>query len=514
MADKRIIDFPETTSPGADYYLVTDSASDGVRKMRPTASNIGLGNVNNTSDANKPVSTAQAAAIAVVQSDVDAHEADTANPHAVTKAQVGLGNVDNTSDATKNAAVATLTNKTINGANNTLTVRLANDVTGNLPNANLATMANNTFKGNVSGSTAVPSDLTAAQVTAALPVATTSAKGLAPVLPNDATKYLDGTGNFTVPAGGGGGGSSVVQTMARVTLTSGVAVTQANVTGATSVYVTPAGHNVAMIYDGTNDVARTYSEITITLDTTNALSGKNYDVFIAYSGSVVAGYGPAWTAGAGAGSDFVRGTGAGSTEIELFNGRLVNKNAITLRNSSGTTYSIAARQATLLGGFRTVANGMTEDSVLNRVVWSVITAPRNGKVTDTTDSWTYSTPSFRQINGNTANQFTYLDGLGNTLVKAQNTNIASNASGTLFFGSYSGVGIDSTSVNSATMSAPAAVDSNATRPSVALYSGCPGLGFHKVVPLECGTAGSSLTWIGDAGTAGLFQTGMVVELSL
>ncbi len=52
------------------------------------------------------------------------------------KGDIGLGNVDNTSDSTKNAATATPTNKTINGANNTLTVRLANDVTGNLPNAN------------------------------------------------------------------------------------------------------------------------------------------------------------------------------------------------------------------------------------------------------------------------------------------------------------------------------------------------------------------------------------------
>ena len=54
-----------------------------------------MGNVDNTSDVNKPVSTAQAAAIAVVQSDVDAHEARTDNPHSVTKAQVGLGNVTN-----------------------------------------------------------------------------------------------------------------------------------------------------------------------------------------------------------------------------------------------------------------------------------------------------------------------------------------------------------------------------------------------------------------------------------
>ena len=36
------------------------------------------------------------------------------------KTDIGLGNVDNTSDATKNSATATLTNKTISGSNNTL----------------------------------------------------------------------------------------------------------------------------------------------------------------------------------------------------------------------------------------------------------------------------------------------------------------------------------------------------------------------------------------------------------
>lgn len=60
-----------------------------------TKAQVGLGNAENTSDSNKPVSTAQAAAIAVVQSDVDTHEADTSNPHSVTKAQVGLSNVPN-----------------------------------------------------------------------------------------------------------------------------------------------------------------------------------------------------------------------------------------------------------------------------------------------------------------------------------------------------------------------------------------------------------------------------------
>lgn len=45
---------------------------------------------------------------------------------------------------------------------------------------------------------AAPTDITTLNVS-------TSAHGLAPKLPNDATKYLDGTGAYTVPAGGGGG---------------------------------------------------------------------------------------------------------------------------------------------------------------------------------------------------------------------------------------------------------------------------------------------------------------------
>ena len=80
-----------------------------------TAAMVGLGNVNNTSDANKPVSTAQAAAIAVETSRAGAAEAllaPIANPtftgtvSGVTAAMVGLGNVNNTSDANKPVSTA------------------------------------------------------------------------------------------------------------------------------------------------------------------------------------------------------------------------------------------------------------------------------------------------------------------------------------------------------------------------------------------------------------------------
>lgn len=47
--------------------------------------------------------------LSLVQSALNTHVANTSNPHSVTKSQVGLGNVDNTSDANKPVSTATQT---------------------------------------------------------------------------------------------------------------------------------------------------------------------------------------------------------------------------------------------------------------------------------------------------------------------------------------------------------------------------------------------------------------------
>ena len=59
------------------------------------------------------------------------------SPTGIVKGDVGLGNVDNTSDATKNSATATLTNKTIDYANNTLTNVVGVTATQTLTNKTL-----------------------------------------------------------------------------------------------------------------------------------------------------------------------------------------------------------------------------------------------------------------------------------------------------------------------------------------------------------------------------------------
>lgn len=72
-----------------------------------TKSDVGLGNVDNTSDADKPISTATQEALDNINEDLSAHKNNKDNPHQVTKQQVGLGRVDNTTDAQKPISKAT-----------------------------------------------------------------------------------------------------------------------------------------------------------------------------------------------------------------------------------------------------------------------------------------------------------------------------------------------------------------------------------------------------------------------
>lgn len=95
----------------------------------------------------------------------------------VTKTALSLGNVDNTSDTTKNAASVTLTNKTIAGGSNTIS---------GITETMLST-----------------SDITTLN-------ASTSKHGFLKKLSNTVTEFMDGTGNWSTPAGTGSGTGDVV----------------------------------------------------------------------------------------------------------------------------------------------------------------------------------------------------------------------------------------------------------------------------------------------------------------
>ena len=90
-----------TSDANKPISTATQTALDGkaAASHTHTKAQVGLANVDNTSDANKPISTATQTAL----------EGKAAASHTHTKAQVGLGNVDNTSDANKPISTATQT---------------------------------------------------------------------------------------------------------------------------------------------------------------------------------------------------------------------------------------------------------------------------------------------------------------------------------------------------------------------------------------------------------------------
>lgn len=121
------------------------------------------------------------------------------------KSAVGLGNVDNTSDATKNSATATLTNKTISGATNTLSNIAQSSVT------NLAT--------DLAGKAGLSlSNIFTGRNTFAATIGTWQTETYAATQALDATKpfgVLTLTGNVTFDSVTGAGASGEAQVLYR-----------------------------------------------------------------------------------------------------------------------------------------------------------------------------------------------------------------------------------------------------------------------------------------------------------
>lgn len=176
-----------------------------------------------------------------------------------------------------------------------------------------------------------------------------------------------GSGACTINSTGGGSGSPSPPG-GRLTLISGVAVQNADQTAKSSIYYVPYVSNYLPIA-GT---MTSFSQVSVTLDATNWVSGKCYDLFVGSdSGTVRLGYGPDWTVGTGTcvgatgtpsgpcSAGWGRGTGAGSTELEFANSTCTNKNTLTARYDSTHTFSCAADACTYVGTGYATANGQT-----------------------------------------------------------------------------------------------------------------------------------------------------------
>jgi hypothetical protein len=281
----------------------------------------------------------------------------------------------------------------------------------------------------------------------------------------------------------------------RLTLVTATPVMTSDQLAKTIIYYSPYTNNICPIYDGTYSVPTVFSEISLTLDATNATSGSVYDCFVYNdSGTIRLGYGPAWT------STSARGTGAGTTQISKVSGIWVNTVAITLRYSSIATTSVALNQATYVGSFYATAAGQTGMSYSptaatggNNNILALYNAYNRvrtvARSSDSTSSWTYGTASFRSSNNSNSNRVSYLDGLAQSVSECRHIcTITPGAAQT----AYASIGWDSTTSNAGGYGATYAQSNVAgTLPFTSYNSAFPTLGFHYFQALELATGTST-----------------------
>jgi hypothetical protein len=286
-----------------------------------------------------------------------------------------------------------------------------------------------------------------------------------PAPPSTGTTVLTDTAGVLSWAAAGAGTVLPQTPGLRLSLTTGVPVTTADVTGATTLYYTPYQSGSIFLYNGSAWIEYSTPEVSLALGT--LVNATNYDVFATFTGGAVVLSLVAWT-----------NATTRATALVRQNGMLVQ---------SGATTQL------YLGTIRTTATTTTEDSALNRFVWNQYNqVPRPLLVQDATASWSYSATAYREARGVASNQFAYVTGDAATFLDASVLCGVNNPSG---FGIVVGIGIDSTSANSAQLNG-GTTGSTTILPSSARYKGYPGLGYHFVAWLESGHNGGTPTFYG------------------
>jgi len=266
----------------------------------------------------------------------------------------------------------------------------------------------------------------------------------------------------------------------RLTLTSGTPVTTGDVTGAGTIYFALYGGNRIALYTGAAWTTVTFAEMSIAAS--GGTASKPHDIFLDYNGGSPALALLAWT------DDTNR-----ATALTTQDGVYV-KNGDTQQRYLGTVWLDGSKQAA--------------DSEQDRHVWNYYNRTvRALRRVESTNSWTYTTATYRQANGSTANSVNVLVGLNEDAVTMTLSCGAYNSSSGV--ATEAAIGLDSTSAP-ATNCIRNSVEISAANDYVAFFSnfsGLVGLGRHDIVWLERSGSSGTTTWLGDEGGTTI-QSGM------
>jgi hypothetical protein len=281
----------------------------------------------------------------------------------------------------------------------------------------------------------------------------------------------------------------------RLSLTSGSSVTTGDVTAATTLYFVPhIGRRITIFDSSGNATTLASAEISIAVPATTS---QLYDVFVYSNAGTLTLELLAWT------NDTTRATA------------IVKTGAI---DAAGVYTKSGDTTRRYVGSIRTTtSSGQTEDSVTKRYVWNYYNrVERSMRVVEATDSWTYTTATYRQARAAATNQLDFVVGVAEVLVKGQVSAFSANAvnDGSTQVYTQVAIGEDSTSVpdslctgigNAPQTAASILASFGARNAWLQKYSAA---GRHTWVWLERSTASNTTTWYGDNGDSTLFQAGI------
>lgn len=265
----------------------------------------------------------------------------------------------------------------------------------------------------------------------------------------------------------------------RLSLTTAVPVTIGDVTAAATLYWVPYQGNEVAIYSGTAWVAFPLAELSIAAPT-----GANQvaDVFLNYN--------------------------SGTPALQLTNWTNDTTRATALTTQDGILVKSGATTHRYVGTVRTVTASQLNDSFALRHVWNYYhRLPRQMRVVEATDTWSYNTATWRQANAGAANQLSFVIGVAEVPLQANVHAMALNAGGAA--AGFVAVGLDSTTAPTAGNIGRGSY-SNATLALIhqAELQVYPAVGYHFAAWLERGDGTGTQTWYGDNGDNTLWQSGI------
>lgn len=267
----------------------------------------------------------------------------------------------------------------------------------------------------------------------------------------------------------------------RLTLTSGTAVTTADVLAATTIYATPKGCNRLSLFDSVGS-ATTYTSAEFSI-AVPATTSTMYDVY-AYSNA-----------------------GVPTLELLAWTNDTTRATAIVLTTTGSYTKSGDLTRRYLGSVRTTTVSGQTEDSAAKRLLWNYYNRVRRGlRVIDPAGAWTYSTAAFRQANANAANQVAVVVGVSESWIELTALHSATNGAAAPGVFVATAIGLDG--IGSLVPSEQIGIGNALTGSYATLTASIrypQAAGYHFYVWMEWSGATPTTTWNGTVAVAP-FQT--------